>query len=276
VTRLLLAAGVVALLVGCAQALSSAFSGDPAPAQSRPATRACGAGGTPPVPLIRAHRADDRIVVEYEVLARPAACRPDAIRISANSVDKRDNIAPSASNGLVRLKGTTGTVELELPPLDLPPYVAHAVTLTPSGRSSRATTVRIPERGDYCRQSASATVCIERAQVKFTRCLRGEAPRRACPAQVWRTLPPVRYEPLRGATRAELEESFASLLRSTEHDLESVACSSTRECVVTRRHDDGLVRATFVVSGYRQRPGCWTAEQALLRYRACVYWQWNS
>ena len=209
------------------------------------------------------------------MLASPARCRPDAIRISANSVDKLDNVAPSASNGLVRLKGTKGTVELGLPPLDLPPYEAHAATLTPSGRSSKVTTVRIPESGEYCRRSAGAAVCIERAHAKYLRCVRGEAPRQTCPAHVWRTLPPVPYEPVQGASRAELEESFASLLRSTEPDFESVRCSSTRECVV-RRRDDGLVRAIFVVTGYRQRPGCWIAEEGLRRYHACIYWKWNS
>jgi hypothetical protein len=57
---------------------------------------------------------------------------------------------------------------------------------------------------------------------------------------------------------------------------------------VTWRAYDGVFRARFEVSGYRQRPGCWIAERrevlagtARLRHlladrqSACVHWEWN-
>jgi hypothetical protein len=295
VTRALVAASAVLLLVGCAKAFSSAFSDDAPAAPTQSLT--CGPGGAPPVPLIRASRDGDRIWVEYEVLARPTACRPDAIRVIANSVDKLDNIAPSTSNGLVRLTRMKGTVELKLPPLDLPPYEARAATVTPTGRRSATTTVRIPESGDYCRRTASASVCIARAQAKFMRCLRGDAPRSVCPDYVWRARPLIPYEPLQGVTHAALERSFELLARKTEHGgatFELVLCSSLRECVVTWRGYGGIFRARFEVSGYGQRPGCWIAERRAVlaespppdgmvplrhliadRQSACVHWEWD-
>jgi hypothetical protein len=285
-SRLLAGACAVVLLVGCAKAISSfsdqASAGRP---QSLAPTRACGAAGTPPVPLVRATREDDQIRVEYELLARPAGCAADAVLITANSVAQVRNVAPSPTNGLIRLSGTEGTVELQLPPLDLPPYEVRAATLTPAGARSATTKVRIPESGDYCLRRADATTCIRRAELKLERCLRGEAPRQACPAQVWRTRPPVPYEPVQDITRAGLERSFTSLLSSTAYGdavLDALYCPSTRECVVTWRGDKGTFSARFDVSGYQQRPGCWIAERKLRlsdllphHLRACVDWEWN-
>jgi hypothetical protein len=234
--------------------------------------------------------------VEYKLLARPEACNPDAILVTVNSVDKLDNIGPSASNGLIRLSGAEGTVELELPPLDLPPYEARASTLTSKGVRSQTTAVRVPESGGYCRRTQSAATCIGRAQVKFERCLRGKAPRAKCPDYVWRARPLIPYEPLRGITRAALQRSFAHLGRATEHGgatFESVHCTSVRDCVVTWRGYGEVFRASFEISGYRQRPGCWIAERRAViaespppagmvplrnlladRQSACVHWTW--
>jgi hypothetical protein len=285
---------MVVLLVGVAAVVAWAFSGrgEAAETQSVPATRACGRLQTPPVPLLSATRVGARIRVEYELLARPKVCDPDAIVVTVSSVDKPDNVGPSASNGLVRLDGAKGVVQLKLPPLDLPPYEAQASTLTSGGARSETTSVRVPERGSYCRQTESAATCIERAQAKYERCARGEAPRATCPDYVWRSRPSIPYEPLRGVTRDTLEESFAHLAGATEHGgarFESVECSSVRDCVVTWRGVDGVFRARFEVSGHRQRAGCWIAERreilagtARLRHlladrqSACVHWKWNS
>jgi hypothetical protein len=285
-SRLLAGAGAVLLLVGCAKALSSfseeASAGQP---QSLAPTRTCGAARTPPVPLVRATREDDRIRVEYELLSRPAGCAADAVLITANSVAKVSNVAPSPTNGLVRLTGREGAVELHLPPLDLPPYEVRAASLTPAGARSATTKVRVPESGDYCLSRLEPATCIRRAEEKYERCLRGAAPRQACPAYVWRTRPPVPYEPVQGVTRAGLERSFTSLLSSTSHGgatVEAVYCSSGRECVVTWQDDGGSFSARFDVSGYQQRAGCWIAERRLRlsdpmpnRLRACVDWEWN-
>jgi hypothetical protein len=274
------------LLVGCAKALSS-FSDEASAgqAQSLAPTRTCGAARTPPVPLVRATREEDRIRVEYELLARPAGCAADAVLITANSVAKVGNVAPSPTNGLFRLAGAEGTVELQLPPLDLPPYEVRAATLTPAGARSATTKVRIPETGDYCLRSLDAATCIRRAEEKYVRCLRGEMSRRDCPAYVWRTRPPVPYEPVQGVTRTELQRSFTSLLSSTEYGeaaLDAVYCASTRQCVVTWQGDNGTFSARFDVSGYRERAGCWIAERKLRvsdplphHLRACVDWEWN-
>lgn len=250
-SRLLVALCAVALLVGCAKAFSSALSSE---AQATPA---CGAAGTPPAPLVRADREDYRVLVEYDV-ARPAGCVPDAVLITVRSVGKPDNVGPSSTNGLIRLVANEGTVELDLPPLDLPPYEIRATSLTPRGRRSATTTLRIPDSGDACRGER----CLQRAREKFERCLRGEAPRQACPAYAWRMRPPVPYEPVQEVTRPALEKSFTLLVGAP------VSCTSTSECVV-----NGV---TFAVSGYRQRPGCWTAENGLNRYRGCVDWEWNA
>lgn len=282
-SRLLAAAGVVTLLVGCAKALSS-FSDEASAGQSqslRP-TRTCGAARTPPVPLVQATRHGDRIRVDYDLLARPVACAPDAVLITANSVAKVGNVAPSPTNGLIRLTGTEGTVELELPPLDLPPYEVRAATLTPTGARSATTKVRVSEPGDYCLRRAAAATCIRRAELKLERCLRGEASRHECPGYVWRTRPAVPFEPVRGVTRAALERSFAALLGSTDAGFESVYCPSTRECVVTWQDDDGGFSARFEVSGHERRAGCWIASRQLrlgdlmpAHQRACVDWEWN-
>jgi hypothetical protein len=245
--RLLVVLCAAALLVGCAKAFSSVLSSD---AQATPT---CGAAGAPPAPHIRADREGHRVVVEYDV-ARPAGCAADAVVITVRSVDKPDNVGPSTTNGLIRLAGDEGSVELDLPPLDLPPYEVRATNLTPRGRRSVTTTVRF---GDRCGREG----CAQRAQEKLERCMRGIAPREACPAYVWRTRPAVPYEPVQGVTREALEESFTALVARP------VFCSSTRECVV-----DGV---TFAVSGYHQREGCWIAEHRLLRHRACVDWQWD-
>src|ERR687897_558980 len=144
---------------------------------------------------------------------------------------------------------------------------------------------RVPESGDYCLRRAAAATCIRRAELKLERCLRGEASRRECPGYVWRTRPPVPYEPVKGVTRAGLERSFTSLLSSTEYGdaaLDTVCCASTRECVVTWQGDEATFSARFDVSGHRQRAGCWIAERNLRlsdllpnRLRACVDWEWN-
>jgi hypothetical protein len=285
-SRLLAAACVVTLLIGCAKALSS-FSDEASAGQSQALepSRTCGSARTPPVPLVQATRHGDRIRVEYDLLARPVACAPDAVLITANSVAKVANVAPSPTNGLIRLTGTEGTVELELPPLDLPPYEVRAATLTPAGARSATTKVRVSDRGDYCLRRTPATTCIRRAELKLERCLRGEGARRECPGYVWRTRPPVPHEPVQGVTRAGLERSFTSLLSSTEYGdaaLDAVYCASTRECVVTWQGDEGAFSARFDVSGYRQRAGCWIAERNLRlsdplphHLRACVDWEWN-
>jgi hypothetical protein len=276
--RLLAAACVVSLLVGCAKVFSS-FSEEASAGQSQTleATRACGPAGAPPVPLVRATQRGDRI--------RPAACRPDAVVITANSVAKVGNVAPSPTNGLIRLTRMEGTVELELPPLDLPPYEVRAATLTPAGARSATTKVRVPESGDYCLRRVATATCIRRAELKLERCLRGEGSRRGCPGYVWKTRPPVPYEPVQGVSRAGLERSFTSLLSSTEYGgaaLDTVYCASTRRCVVTWQGDEGIFSARFDVSGHHQRPGCWVAERKLRlsdllphHLRACVDWEWN-
>jgi hypothetical protein len=221
---------------------------------------ACGPGGTPPTPRIRAHLQGGRIRIDYEVPARPADCRPVAILVTAHSVDKLDNIAPgSGAGGPIRLEGDSGRIVLKVPPLDLPPYEALASTYTDRGRRSPVTKVRIPQSGDYCRRSASAEFCIAQAQTEFERCVRGELPRNRCVDWIWRTRPPIPYEPLVGVTRAGLEKSFAYTEERVRRDppLRSVVCRGLRMCVATWRG----FRARYEVSGYGQREGCWIAER---------------
>jgi hypothetical protein len=264
-----------AALAGCGQAgAPAAGGGAPVPqpdagrgpldsrAVSAPATRTCGQADSPPVPLIRARVRDDRVRIEYELLARPDGCEPVAIHVTANSVDKLDNIAPaSGGGGPIRLNGDKGVVVLKLPPLDLPPYEARASTYAKSGARSETTTVPVPVTGDYCRRKASAAACIRRARAKFMRCLRGQAPRAACPDYVWNARPLIPYEPLRGVTRAGLERSFAFMAARGGAEFVSVQCSSLRYCIATWRSYWGILRARYEVSGYGSRTGCWIAER---------------
>jgi hypothetical protein len=93
-----------------------------------------------------------------------------------------------------------------------------------------------------------------------------------------------------------LQQSFAHLGRATEHGgatFESVHCASLRDCLVTWRGYGEVFRASFEISGYRQRPGCWIAERRAViaespppagmiplhnlladRQSACVHWTW--
>ena len=242
-------------------------------AKTLPATRGCGSTETtdgqplrtPPVPLIRARRLADRIRIDYQVLARPISCLPVEIIVTANSVDKLGNMAPGegAGGGRLLLRGR-GTVDLKLPPLDLPPYEARAATRTRSGVMSKVTTVPVQESGNYCRQTASAEVCIEGAQRKFERCVRGEAARAACPDYVWRSRPRIPVEPLSAVTLAGLERSFA--VRAQLGDtgavaFQTVVCTRDWSCTATWSGQLGVLRARYVASGYGQRPGCWIAER---------------
>src|SRR5918995_6045909 len=110
-SRLLLLACFVALVVGCAHAIS---------ATSSHAGATCGERGAPPAPRIDAVLNGHRVRVEYSV-RRPAGCVADAVQIAVSSVEHPDNVGPSTTNGLIRLNGSNRTVELDLPPLDLPP-----------------------------------------------------------------------------------------------------------------------------------------------------------
>ena len=266
-SRLLLLACVVALAVGCAQAISSRSAG---------ARMTCGARGAPPAPSIDAVRDGHRVRVDYSV-RRPAGCVADAVQIAVSSVEHPSNVGPSSTNGLIQLTGPSGTVELDLPPLDLPPYEVRATSLAPRGRRSAVTAFPLPHRGNQCRGER----CLERAREKLQRCMRGQAARRACPAYVWRTRPPVPYEAVRGVTRDALQKSFTSLLQSTGQG-GSVHCSSNRECLVTWQSDEGAFSALFQVGGYRERAGCWVAARELrlddllpARLRGCVDWEWK-
>jgi hypothetical protein len=270
VTRFALALFAGILFAGCGVADTAPVAQPDAgrgPIDSRartlPATRACD-GESPPVPWIRARRTSGRIRVEYKVLARPPACKPVAIHVTANSVDKLDNIAPAeGGGGPIPLTEDEGVVELSAPPLDLPPYEARASTLTTEGRRSETTTVPIPEAGDYCRRSHSAASCTERAQAAFMRCLRGQSPRSACPDYVWNARPLIPYVPLEGVSRAALERSFTSLATraGANPPFEAVSCPSTRQCVAVWRSYEKVFRARYAISGYGQRPGCWIAER---------------
>ena len=103
-SRLLGVALVAVAVVVCAQALSST---------SARATGTCGPAGAPPIPRVDAVRDGGRIRVEYTV-ARPAGCMPDAVLITVRSAAKPENVAPSPTNGLIRLTGSEGTVQLEV------------------------------------------------------------------------------------------------------------------------------------------------------------------
>jgi hypothetical protein len=263
-SRLLLLACFVALVVGCAQAIS---------ATSSHAGETCGARGAPPAPSNDAVQDGHRVRVEYSV-PQPAGCVADAVQIAVSSVGHPDNVGPSTTNGLIRLTDSEGSVELDLPPLDLPPYEVRATSVTPRGRRSATTTVRF---GDRC----GGERCAQRAQEKLERCMRGEAARKACPAYVWRTRPPIPYEAVRGVTREALQKSFTALVRSTGQG-DSVQCSSNRECVVTWQSDEGQFSALFQVGGYHERAGCWVAVRTFrlddpspVRLRGCVDWEWK-
>lgn len=98
----------------------------------------------PPVPRLQAHRDGGTILVTYRFVAMPQACRPVAMVVTANSVDKVGNVSSaSPDGGPIAVKGGTGTVKVPVPPYGRPPYEARAMALTREGLRAPLTTVGV-------------------------------------------------------------------------------------------------------------------------------------
>jgi hypothetical protein len=242
--------------------------------RSYPATTACGfersaerSGITaPPTPLIRARLEGDRIIVDYELLAAPAGCKPVAIVVRGSSVEDLGNMAPGEGDGSpTPLSGLKGTEVLKLPPLDLPPYQVNAALIAENGMRGTITTVPVPDDRDYCRRRKPLDTCKQLAQEKFERCLRGEEPREACPDYVYRARPPLAEVPLRDITIETLEASFAYMARRGEQGgvhFAKVACQAEPwGCLASWTSRDGDFVAHYLIQGDKHKAGCWQSER---------------
>ena len=112
-----------------------------------------------------------------------------AVLVTANSVDKLDNLAFGAGAGVpVAIAGERGQLTLDAPLLDLPPYEARLGALDEDGIRSSVTTVPVAGSKRACADPAIA-VCIAAAETLLRSCQEGRAPRERCHPKVWRTRP---------------------------------------------------------------------------------------
>jgi hypothetical protein len=144
----------------------------------------------PPVPKVSARIEHWTIEVEWRFIGSPHECRPKALLVTANSVDKLDNMATRpGSGGPVLAEGNEGSLELDAPFLDLPPYEARVSVLDAHGIRSPVTTVPISGSPPGCTDRLPPARCIAAAEAHFMRCLEGSAPRERCHPKAWRTRP---------------------------------------------------------------------------------------
>jgi hypothetical protein len=216
---------------------------------------------TAPVPAVFAEMGADEIVVHWQLLASPAACRPAGLLVTANSVDRPDNMALAPANGsVIPITGADGTVRLKLPVLDLPPYEARVSVLTARGARSAVTTVPVAGSGRGCRNSASR--CVAAAQRKAIRCERGTLPRGQCPGRFYGTARPPAIRPLPGMTRPRLERSVRDAVARATYagtTIGSVSCRPAWSCTVAWRGSDAHpVRVIYRLGAAGPR-GCWFA-----------------
>jgi hypothetical protein len=98
----------------------------------------------PPVPRLEARRERQTILVTYEFLAMPSECEPVAIQVTANSVDKLDNIRSASTDGApIPLNGHSATVRVPVPQYGPAPYEARASAYTRQGLGSPVTTIPV-------------------------------------------------------------------------------------------------------------------------------------
>lgn len=120
------------------------------PSSQCAAVRIQAAGGAattvqaPPAPRLEARRRGRSIIVDYEFLSMPQACKPVTLLITVHSVDKVDNVRTATSDGSpLRLRDRIGSVQVPVPEYGPAPYEARASAQTTSGSESRATTVPV-------------------------------------------------------------------------------------------------------------------------------------
>jgi hypothetical protein len=222
----------------------------------------------PPVPEVSARIEGWKIEVEWRFLALPAECRPNAVLVTANSVDKLDNMATRpGSGGPVRADGEEGELTLDAPFLDLPPYEARVSVFDADGARSPVTTVPISGSQLGCADRQPVAQCIAAAEALFMRCLEGGAPRERCHPKAWRTQPPLPIEPLRDVTPQSLEVSLQSTverMRSPQAAPAGVSCAAFPSCQVAWE-TPGQTATRFIVryrmSGHETEgsSGCWIA-----------------
>jgi hypothetical protein len=222
----------------------------------------------PPIPVVSARHVGWKIEVEWRLLAMPAQCRPEAVFVTANSVDKLDNMATRpGAGGAVRVDGEHGRLELDAPFLVLPPYEARVSVIDKRGVRSAVTTVPVSGSGSACVDSRPAGRCIAAAQALFLRCLEGSAARERCHPKAWRTRPPLPIEPMRDAPRKSLETSLRATverIRSPQAAPVAVACATVSNCQVgweTPGQPATHFSVRYRMSGHPTTggSGCWIA-----------------
>jgi hypothetical protein len=112
------------------------------------ATHGCSLGYSrnvvPPIPDVAARLRPNGIEVEWRFLARPSDCRPAVILVTANSVDKLDNVATrDGATSFMRVDDDHGTVTFRMPVVDAPPYEARVSVYDARSRSTVITTVPV-------------------------------------------------------------------------------------------------------------------------------------
>lgn len=217
------------------------------------------------MPAVYAELISDAIVVHWQLLASPAACKPLGLLITANSVDKLDNMAVGPGDGgAIRISSMAGSVRLKRPVLDLPPYEARVSVITSRGLRGDVTTVPVAGSNRGC-PGGRTSECVARARRKATRCERGTIARRNCPGWIYGTARPLPITPLPRVTRAALERSVrqaASRAAYADASIGSVSCRPAWRCTVAwRGRDPDPVRVLYTLS----RSGsskCWFAARA--------------
>lgn len=287
VQRRLLLLAILPVLVGCGSSLEAARPEDPvaisvrgridARARTYRPTTGCtaipirGASGpattAPPIPQLSAHIDGWKLTIHWRFLSLPAACRPIAILVTANSVDSPDNMAGRHGVGPIPINVANGSVTLDAPFLDLPPYEARLSGLDKQGIRSPVSTVPVSGSRPGCTASRPPTTCIAEARRLFERCMEGSAPRERCNPKAWRIHPPLPINPLHGITRRPLEASMRSILKrmnSPQVSLRRVSCSRLPYCEVKWR-DPGRPGAgasvRYRMSGLQNTgsQACWVA-----------------
>jgi hypothetical protein len=280
--------GAVLVVVGCGGGMSSKPQRPVAESTGRgmldtrasdfKPTRGCslvgGIGGTrgdlvaPPIPKVSAAIVGRTITVRWSFLTMPAACRPNGVRVSANSVGKEDNIALGpAHEGYVAIDGPSGSVKLDAPILDLPPYEASVSSIGRDDYESPTTTVPVIGSAPGCTARLPLAHCVAVAKSFFQRCVKGTAPRSACDPRFWRSQPLLPVKPLQGVTSRSLATSLRGLdarAESPSLTLIGVSCARLPHCEVTwETPGQPASRFTYdyLMSGivYKGSTGCWVA-----------------
>jgi hypothetical protein len=229
----------------------------------------------PPIPQLSAHIDGWKLTISWRFLARPSACRPVAVLVTANSVDKPDNMAfGRGGGGAIPINGTSGSVTLYAPFMDLPPYEARLSGLDKQGIRGPVSTVPVSGSRPGCTATRPVATCITEARALFERCLTGSAPRVRCHPKAWRVHPPLPINPLHGVTTRSLEASVRTTLEpmnNSQVTLAGVSCTRMPYCRVTWRapgRPGPRVRVRYRMSGMKVRGshGCWIgARQVVAR-----------